>query len=488
MLNENKLVISNIFWKFSERMLAQLISFIISIVLARLLFPEAYGTIALMTVFISFLDILVTNGLPIALIQKIDTDELDFSSVFYFNTVFSIFLYIFLFYSAPSIASFYCNDELILLIRVMGIRIIIASLNSVQHSYVSKLMMFRKYFWSTFFGTVLSGLIGILLAINGFGVWALVAQYMINTVVDTIVLWFTVRWRPILNFSWNRIRHMISFGWKILVEAISENFSVQIRSLIIGKVYSPGDLAYYNKAQQIPNLLISNIAVSIGSVLLPSMSNNQEKEGFVLSLLRKSTKVASYILFPMLTGLALVSSPLIRILLTEKWIECVPYMQIFCFTQGATIGMITRHQALNSTGRSDVYMVEHMIYRIFFLSLVFLIYKKSVMAIALSGIAGALFMTLTVMFTSKRYNDYKYKDQILDVLPSLLGCLLMSIPVWFIQFLGLSDVITFFLQITLGATVYILYSALFKIDSYIFCKTYLLQLLIKLRSSLTEAK
>lgn len=470
MINENEIIIKNVFWKFSERMLAQLISFIVSIVLARLLFPEAYGTIALMTVFISFLDILVTNGLPIALIQKIDTDELDFSSVFYFNSIFSIFLYILLFYSAPSIASFYSNDELILLIRVMGIRIVIASLNSVQHSYVSKHMMFKKYFWSTFFGTVLSGLIGILLAINGFGVWALVAQYMTNTVVDTIVLWFTVRWRPILNFSWNRIRRMISFGWKILVESISENFSVQIRGLIIGKVYSPGDLAYYNKAQQMPDLLIKNIAVSISSVLLPSMSNNQNKEGFVLSLLRKSTKVASYVLFPLITGLALVASPLIRILLTEKWIECVPYMQIFCITQGATIGMITRHQALNSIGRSDVYMIEHIAYRIFFLTIIFSIYRTSVIAIALSGIAGAFFMTLTVMYTSKRYNGYLYKDQILDILPTLIGCLLMSIPVWLIQNLNLSDMITLILQIGIGSIIYIGYSAIFKIDSFLFFK------------------
>ena len=475
MSDKNQSIISNIFWKFSERMSAQLISFIVSIVLARLLFPEAYGTIALMIAFISFLDILVTNGLPIALIQKIDTDDLDFSSVFYFNSVFSIILYILLFYSAPSIASFYSNEELVLLIRVMGIRIIIASLNSVQHSYVSKHMMFKKYFWSTLFGTILSGFIGILLALSGFGVWALVAQYMTNTVVDTIVLWFTVRWRPVLRFSWKRIRHMVSFGWKILVEAISENFSVQIRSLIIGKVYTPGDLAYYNKAQQMPNLLISNIAASISSVLLPSMSNNQDKEGFVLALLRKSTKVASYILFPMITGLALVASPLIRILLTEKWIACVPYMQIFCFTKGATIGMITRHQALNSIGRSDVYMIEHMAYRVFFLSIVFLVYRTSVMAIALSGIIGSVFMTLTVMFTSKRYNGYKYKDQVIDVFPALFGCIFMSIPVWFVQKLGLSDMVTLVLQIGIGAIIYISYSIIFKVDSFLLLKTFLFQ-------------
>lgn len=245
--------------------------------------------------------------------------------------------------------------------------------------------------------------------------------------------------------------------------------------MIIGKVYSPGDLAYYNKAQQIPNLLISNIAVSIGSVLLPSMSNNQDKEGFVLLLLRKSTRVASYILFPMLTGLALVSSPLIRILLTEKWIECVPYMQIFCFTRGATIGMITRHQALNSIERSDVYMIEHMAYRVFFLSIVFLVYRTSVMAIALSGIIGSVFMTLTVMFTSKLYNGYKYKDQVLDVFPALFGCIFMSIPVWFVQKLGLSDMVTLVLQIGIGAIIYISYSIIFKVDSFLLLKTFLFQ-------------
>lgn len=472
MSDKNQSITSNIFWKFSERMLAQLISFIVSIVIARLLLPKDYGTIAMTTVFISFLDILVTNGLPTALVQRLDADALDFSSVFYFNIVFSLLLYIALFFLSPTIASFYSDEKFILLIRIMGLRVIIAALNSVQHSFVSKHMMFRKYFWATLSGTVISGFIGVFMAVNGFGVWALVAQYMINTLIGTVVLWITVKWRPLLQFSWQRVGFLISFGWKILFESVAETFTNQIRNLIIGKVYSSGDLAYYSKAQQLPNLLISNICVSISSVLFPSMSNNQNKDGFVLYLLRKSTRVASYILFPMVTGLALTSTPLIRLLLTEKWLECVPYMQIFCFTQGATIGMITRHQALNAIGRSDVYMIEHMVYRVIILVVLFLIYRISVIAIALSSIIGSIIMIITVMITSKRYNEYKYKDQILDILPILLGCLLMSIPVWFVQNLGMSDVNTLILQVGTGCIVYIGYSALLKLDSYIFCKNY----------------
>jgi len=472
-----------VIWKFAERIMAQLVSFIISIVLARILVPEAYGTIAMITVFMSFFDILVTNGLPTALIQRIDADDLDFSSVFYFNIVFSILLYILLFFLSPIIAAFYNNESLILLIRVMGLRIVIAALNSIQHSYVSKHMMFRKYFLATLLGTVISGFIGVIMAVNGSGVWALVAQYLVSTVIGTIVLWFTVRWRPLFRFSWKRVGFLISFGWKILFESVAETFSNQIRNLVIGKVYSTGDLAYYTKSQQLPNLLVNNICVSISSVIFPSMSNNQEKEGFVLMLLRKSTKVTSYVLFPMMTGLAIVATPLIRILLTEKWLECVPYMQIFCFTQAATIGMITRHQALNAIGRSDVYMIEHMVYRVIILVVLFLIYRISVIAIAFSSIIGSIIMIITVMITSKRYNEYKYKDQILDILPILLGCLLMSIPVWFVQNLALSDLLTIVLQIGIGVIVYVLYSALFKIDSYIFCKTYLLQTISKLRSS-----
>lgn len=466
-----KKLIGNMLWKFAERILAQFISLIVSIVLARILMPEAYGTTAIVMIFISFLDVFVNEGLPTALVQKQNADNVDFSSVFFFNIGFSIILYFLLFLLSPLAATFYENNALTLLIRVMGLRIIIASVNSVQHAFVSKNMMFRKYFWSTLFGTLISAFLGIFLAYKGAGAWALVAQYMSNTFIDTIFLWFTVKWRPKKVFSWSRVKVLIVFGWKILFEGLSENFTQQVRSLLIGKVYSSSDLAYYNKAQQFPQLFISNICTAISSVLLPAMSEKQDEKSYVLLLLRKSTRLSSFIIFPILTGMAVVAEPFIRLILTNKWIECVPYLHIFCLTQAMTVGMITRHQALLSTGRSDVYMNEHIAYRVFFLTLLFMVYKKGVMAIAWNTIWGTLFMAFTVMYTSKRYNGYRYVDQIMDLVPIILGCIIMAVPVGFVFLLKLPDTATLGLQVLIGITVYYCYSRVIKSQELKICES-----------------
>jgi O-antigen/teichoic acid export membrane protein len=205
-------VVSSLLWKFSERILAQVISFIVSIVLARMLFPDDYGVVAIVTIFISFADVLATSGFSSALIQKKDADELDFSSVFYCSLVISILAYVALFFAAPLIASFYNMPIVTLVIRVFSLRIPLAAFNSVQHAYVSRHMMFKKFFFSTLFGTLFSAGLGIFMALKGFGVWALVAQYMSNSIIDSIVLLFTVKWRPRLMFSWERARGLLKYG------------------------------------------------------------------------------------------------------------------------------------------------------------------------------------------------------------------------------------------------------------------------------------
>ena len=416
----SKSIATNFLWKFAERITAQLVSFVVSLVLARLLYPDDYGVVALVLVFIEIANVLVSAGLGSALIQKKDADELDFSSVLYFNIGFSIVLYAALFFASPLIASFYSKNVLIPVIRVFGIRILFASVNSVQQAYVSKQMQFKKFFWATFIGTVVSGAIGIALAYKGFGVWALVAQYLINTTVDTIILSFVIKWRPKLAYSWKRVGSLFKFGWKILFEGVANTVSVQIRNLIIGKAYTESDLGYYTKAQQFPQLIMTNINASVSAVLFPAMSNVQEDNKKVVLLTRKAVKVSSYILFPMLFGIAAVATNLVSVLLTEKWINCVPYLYVFCFSYFVTVGMYARHEALKAKGRSDVYMIEHMLSRIINLVVLFLVYRISVMAIALSGIGGNLLLALIIMFTSKKFTGYAYRDQIKDVADILL--------------------------------------------------------------------
>ena len=241
-----------------ERCGAQLVTFIVSIVLARLLDPVVYGTVALVTVIITLLQVFVDSGLGNALIQKKDADDTDFSTVFYFNIGMCLVLYAGLFFLAPLIAKFYGITELTPVIRVLGLTLVISGIKNVQQAYVSRHLMFKKFFFSTLGGTICAAIVGIALAVLGYGVWALVAQYLVNLLMDTVILWFTVKWRPKLVYSWHRWKGLFSFGWKLLVAAIIETVYQDIRQLIIGKKYSSEDLAYYNKGKQFPNLIVNH--------------------------------------------------------------------------------------------------------------------------------------------------------------------------------------------------------------------------------------
>ena len=279
---ENSKVLTNFIWRFAERSGAQLVTFIVSIVLARLLMPEDYGTIALVTVFTTIMQVFVDSGLGTALIQKKDADDLDFSSVFYFNFVVCIILYSAMFFTASFIAAFYKMPELTPVVRVISLTIVISGVKGVQQSYVSRNMLFKRFFFATLGGTIFSAFLGIAMAYAGFGVWAIVAQQLSNTAIDTLILWITVKWRPKLMFSWKRLKSLLGFGWKMLCSALLETVYNNLRSLLIGKVYSSADLAYYNEGNKFPNLIVTNINTSIDSVLLPAMSKEQDDKNLSL--------------------------------------------------------------------------------------------------------------------------------------------------------------------------------------------------------------
>lgn len=473
MENKGNSIITNVIWKFAERILAQVISLIVSIVLARILLPEDYGAIAMVTVFITIANVFVTEGIPNSLIQKKNTDDFDYSSVFVFNLCLSIFLYFVIYISAPLISSFYNMDILTPVIRVMGLRIVVASFNSVQHAYVSKNMMFKKYFWSTLYGTLISGVLGIVMAYKGFGIWALVAQYMVNSTVDTIVLFFTVDWRPKMKCDINRLSYLIKFGWKMLFEGVTNTIVQQLQNLIIGKVYTSADLAYYTKGQQFPSLVVTNISSAIASVLFPAIANEQDNEKKVLSILRKASRLSYYVVFPMLTGLAMVAKPFISIVLTEKWIDAVPFFQAFCIINATYVWLIPRHQALNGKGRSDVYLLEHLFYRVILIGVLLLTFRISIATMVLGQIICSLLLCGIVCYTSYKYNGYCVLDQLIDVLPSLIGCTVMAIPTYMIGLLNVNLYLKLLCQCLAGIVVYVSYSIIFKVEEYTLCRKYL---------------
>ena len=462
-LSSNKLV-SNVAWKFGERMCAQIVTLIISVILARKLCPEDYGIIAVVNVFITLANVLVSDGFGNALIQKKDADDEDFSSVFYFNVLFSVFLYIILYITAPIISSFFGSgyNELVPVLRVLGIRIIISGVNSVQNAYVSRNMIFRKFFWSTLIGTIASAIIGIVLVYSGYGVWSLVFQYLSNTTISTLVLFITLKWKPKRSFSFIRLKSLIQYGWKILAGSLLISVWTELRTIIIGKVYSSSDLAYYDKGKQFPSVFSNNIGVALGSVLFPFMSNEQDDINRIKATTRMSIRFSTYILCPILLGFASVAEPFVQFVLTETWLPCVPLLQIFCIVYLFQPLHVANIQAIKALGRSDIYLKLEVIKKTIELVVLLITMFISVDAIAIGLAIMTTLFTFVNMYPNIKLLNYSMKEQLGDYAGPFGMSIIMCISVIAVGYLPINDIVRFVLQIIVGVIVYILLSLVTK--------------------------
>lgn len=461
-----KKTISNFIWRFAERCGAQLVTFIVSIILARLLTPEDYGTIALVTVFTTILQVFVDSGLGTALIQKKNADDLDFSSVFYFNFVVCIVLYIGIFVTAPIIASFYDDISLIPVIRVISVTILISGVKGIQQSYVSRNMLFKRFFFSTLGGTIFSAFFGIGLAYAGFGVWAIIAQQLSNTAIDTLILWITVKWRPKKMFSWKRLKVLFSFGWKLLASSLIDTVYNNLRNLIIGKFYSSADLAYYNQGDKFPKLIVTNINNSIDSVLLPTLSNAQDDRECVKNMTRRAIKTSTYIMAPLMMGLVFCATPVVRLILTEKWLPCVPYLQIFCITYMFWPIHTANLNAINAMGRSDYFLKLEIAKKIIGMILLISTMRFGTMVMAYSLLVSTVTSMIINSWPNKILLGYSLKEQVIDIFPGILLSLFMGIVISTIRLLALPDLVTLVFQITLGVLIYVGLSVIFKVESF----------------------
>lgn len=463
---EKKIVFKNFIWRFAERCGAQLVTFIVSIVLARILAPEDYGTIALVTVFTTILQVFVDSGLGTALIQKKEADDLDFSSVFFFNFAVCIILYIGMFIAAPFIAEFYNDSSLTSVVRVISLTIVISGVKGIQQAYVSRNMMFKRFFFSTIGGTIFSAIFGIVLAYQGFGVWALVAQQLSNTAIDTLILWLTVKWRPKLMFSWNRLKTLLVFGWKLLVSALLDTCYNNLRNLIIGKMYSSADLAYYNQGDKFPKVIVTNINTSIDSVLLPTMSSAQDDRERVKNMTRRAIKTSTYVMAPLMMGLAFCSVPIVHLVLTDKWLPCVPFLRIFCVTYMFYPIHTANLNAINAMGRSDWFLRLEVIKKIVGMAILLSTMWFGVMAMAYSLLLSSVLSQIINSWPNRKLLGYGYLEQIRDIAPAIILAVIMGICVYFIGYIPLPTIVTLIIQIVAGAIIYIVLSAILKLEEY----------------------
>ena len=465
-MSNRRQVTSNFIWRLLERFGAQGVTFVVSIVLARILDTTTYGTVALITVITSILQVFVDSGLGSALIQKKEADDLDFSTVFYFNFAICLLLYILLFLASPFIASFYGQEQLTPVIRVLGLVLIISGFKNIQNAYVSRNLMFKKYFFATLGGTVTAAIIGIWMAYRGYGVWALVTQNIVNQLIDTIILWITVKWRPKAVFSFQRFKTLFSYGWKLLISSLIDTIWNQARQLIIGKKYSANDLAFYNKGQEYPHLLTNSVNASIDSVLFPIMSQSQDSKDHVKAITRKAIQVESYILWPMMIGLAACAESVICVLITEKWLPAALYLRIACVTYAFYPIHIANLNAIKAMGRSDLYMKLEILKKMVGFLLLISSMWISVEAMAYSLLIGSVASQVINSWPNKKLLNYSYLEQIKDILPSALLSLFMGGIVYCIYLLKVSYLTTLVIQIIVGVFVYFLGSKILRLESY----------------------
>lgn len=458
--------LTNVLWRCAERFGAQGVAFVVSIILANLLEPEVFGTVALLMVFTTILNVFVDSGLGNSLIQKKNVDDLDFSTVFLFNTGVCIVLYVLLYIFSPLIAKFYGDPQLTSLMRVLGLTLVISGAKNIQQAYVARNLMFKRFFFSTLGGTIIAALVGIYLAYNGYGAWALVAQHVVNNAIDTVILYITIKWRPHFKFSIERFKGLFSYGWKLLVSALIETLYTDVRQIIIGKYYTKSALAYYNQGSRYPFLIVNNITAAIDSVLLPVMSRAQDHTERVKVMTRKAIKICTYVTAPLMIGLAFTATPVVSILLGEKWLPCVPYMRIFCVSYAFYPIHTANLNAIKAMGRSDLFLKLEIVKKCLGVFTIIIAIFYGSMAMAYSMLISSILSQIINSWPNKRLMNYRYLEQLRDIMPNIFLSLIMGCATIPVGRLSGNPILVLSLQILVGALVYVIGSILFKNDSF----------------------
>ena len=456
------------FWKLMERFGVQGIQFVLQIILARLLDPEHYGALSLMVIFTSLANIFIQTGFNTALIQNKDVTEEDYSSVFWVTLGIAAVMYSIIFAAAPVIAVFYEMPDIVQPLRVLAIMLFPGALNSIQLAKISRELDFKKVFFSNIGGILVAGIAGIVIAYIGGGLWALVVQTLLNVTTACVVMIFTVIWRPALICNWIRVGTLFRFGWKLLVSSLMDTLYTDLSSLVIGRKYDSGTLGYYNRGKQFPQFIITAVNSTVQSVMLPAMASEQDNKVKVKKMMRTSMTMSAYIIFPMMAGLAAVASPLVRLLLTDKWLPCVPYMQVYCFSLAFYPVHSCNLQAVNAMGRSDLFLRLEIIkksYGIVTLAIAVFCFDSPI-AIAATGLITTWISWLVNSFPNKKLIGYSYKEQIFDIFPILFMALGMCTVVMLVgrccQMAQMVTLLVLIIQIVTGVIAYMVFSVLLK--------------------------
>lgn len=475
--------ITGTLWQFMQKILGQLIQFGISVLLARILLPSDYGTVALAGMYSVLLGIFVSCGLGAALIQKKEIDDLDLCTVFWAQLSFASIIYLIVFFTAPFFSDILNNKELAPIVRVLALSMPLGALNSIQGSIVSRNMAFKTYFYRTLVSSILSGVIGLAMAYSGCGAWALVGQNLSSVIIGTITVYSQVRWLPSFKFSKERFKSLFSYGSRVAGASFLGTICAQLRGYLIGIFYTPADLAFYDRGASIPGLLSGNITGAISGALFPALTKLQDDKLAVKRGISKSMKISSYLTMPIFLGLAAVSDRLIELVYTGKWSACVPFMQVVCLIDCIALISSANLQALNAIGRADVVLKIELYKKPIMIAIIAITAFISPFAICVGMLIFNLWVLIVNTFPNRKLIFYPLKEQIMDILPNAILASSMALFVYIIGLtLPFNDLTIIITQIVLGVIIYISVSHISKNESYLFVRDTLKEYIEKIRS------
>ena len=472
--NLKKKTVKGYAWNFMDNILNRGISFIVGIVLARLLSPSEYGLIGIILIFITVFNSIVESGLGTALIRKNDCKDEDYNTVFYSNLCFSVFLFIVFYFCTPLIATFFREPQLDVLGKVMGVILLINALSIIQNTILLKKLDFKGKMYISMGSSLTSGIVGITMAYKGYGVWSLVGQQISRQVTYTTLLWIHNRWVPKIMFSWQSFKELFGFGSNLLIAGIIDTIWNQLYQIIIGRCYTPRSLGLYTKANEFGSIFSSNLTSVVQSVSFPALSKLQDdlvklKDGY-----KKVITCSMLLSFPLMMGMAAVAEPMIRVLLGDAWLPCVPFLQIVCFQQLLYPLHAINLSLLQVRGRSELFLKIQIIKKFFSaIPLVLGVFVGIYYMLFGSVIVGFIAYYINAYY-SKPLLDYSIKEQIKDIAPSFVISLSMAILVFLESLLPFQAYILLCFQIPTGIVVEILLCEVFKLKEYIEIKNIVL--------------
>lgn len=462
-MNENltQKSISSFLWKTVQSVCTLGSTFIIQIVLARILDPADFGIVAITTVFMTLANTIIETSFSSSVIQKSELSQKLLSSAFFANAVLSFFVYLLLFLAAPLISRFYDEAILTAVLRVQGLRIVIASLCSIQDALLIREMKFKTLFICELIGAIVQIGVGLVMAYTGFGVWAIVFSALSGYLASGIGKMLASRWKPSLYYSHSLVKDALSFSSKILAVRVTRKLFYNIRTLTIGKVYTTDTLGYFNKGFQFPSTAMTVVDGSLTSVAFTSLSKLQDDKQALVNALRNYVRIMMYLCTPMMVGMAIVAEPLVKVLLTDKWLACVPYLQIVCFTQ-LLVPLNVKTTAFEALGESSISMKLHVSGIVLSIILLFASIPFPAWVMVLSGFVSSLLLQIAIGVVCKKRMDYRYSEQFKDAFIGLIPTVGMVALVFLCSYIPCGVFLSLVLKIVLGILAYIGVSALSK--------------------------